>query len=745
MAPKKKRIIINAARGALARRKRKISSRAKLIKILKGKLKNVKGLKNVQDVLMKYDLFNWNSAGRRFLLHMAKSRAKQACDRVYTGDEKAICLAILKQNPAGYRLLSKCLPLPSPHTLTNALGKIPVWPGINHIIFDNLKERATKLSSKDKICSLIFAEMSLKASLTYMSKYGIIIGLENFGGDSGRGRLADNVLMFMLRGVRCKWTQPIAFYFCESTVKTSQLVHCIKEVLQAVFETDLKVQVTVCHHGKTNVAAINLLIHESRANFIRDGREFRSVGFYFKNWEIIHIYDPPHLMKSVRNNLLTKNLTFNMDSNSFKASWTAISKFYSWDCSQIDRSSAKLTDRHIIAQQIPKKKLKYAVQVLSYSVAAVLDRCLHYEPLDGPDQSCVAGTSKCCEFFDALFDSVNSRRRAVRRFKPLDCLLSTGSAHLDFWRKARNIFSTMKFVDTQGHVTDQPTCIQNWSFTLRGFEALWNILQNQGFSHVCLKNINQDPLENFFDQVLSHGNYNTRPTCSEFIGSFKTIIINTQKLARKNSFNYADDGGSMLTLLKDYLDGSRHIPVPATERPKIDRLAYLEDTTRSLNAKILKYVEDFVARRLSKIVHCAACKSKLIDSTVDPTKFTFIRDKKIIPGSHIRPIAPISVAFPKVCNVVWNIIPDVIHMREIRAMIIDYINLYFDMTFLDCNIHNLSNVFILNVVNYLLFKWVELRNKKLCPKGLQVESDMDHFQRSAITKYGKNRSPTTHY
>lgn len=732
MAPKKKRVISKANRGEVARLRRKLAARNKLIQNLKEKLRNLRGLKNFQDLLMKYDLFNMNSAGRRFLLRTAKLWVKKARGRDYTVDEKATCLAIFKQNTYGYRFLSSFLPLPSPYTLTNALGKIPIWPGINNIIFDNLKERAKKLVRRDKICSLIFDEMSLKASLTYMSKYGIITGFENFGGETTSGRFADRVLMFMLRGIQSKWIQPIAFYFCESPVKTPQLVHCIKEVLQALFETGLKVQVTVCDHVKTNVAAINSLIDESRAAFTRTGREFRSVGFYFKDWEIIHIYDPPHLMKSIRNNLLTKDLIFTMDGHSFKASWTMILNWYEWDCY---RMCLKLTDRHLIAEQIPKMKVKHAVQVLSRSVAAAVD---NYACIYGYDR----GTGKCCEFFDILFDSVNSRQLNPSHLKPLDCVLRTGSAHFNFWKKAQNILSTMKFVDAQGHSSSNSVCITSWSFNLRGFEALWNVLNDLGFRYVSLRNINLDPLINFFEQTRSHVDCNTGPTCSQFIGSFKTIMVNSKQLARKEGFNCEDDKGCMLTLLKGYLDDSLHIPISVTELPKIEKLAYLEDIKRPLNAKILKDIEDFVARRLGLIVQCTACQSKLMDSAIDPTKFTFIRDKQLVSDTLTRPTAAISVAFPRVCNIVWNIIPDLFHMREMRAMIINYINLHLDMSFLNCSIHNLSNVFISSVVNCLLFKWVESKNRNLYARNLKVGLGMDHVQRTAITKfknYGKSR------
>lgn len=39
---------------------------------------------------------------------------------------------------------------------------------------------------------------------------------------------------------------------------------------------------------------------------------------------IIHIFDPPHLLKGIRNNLLKKNLMFTMDGVQYEAKWIYI-------------------------------------------------------------------------------------------------------------------------------------------------------------------------------------------------------------------------------------------------------------------------------------------------------------------------------------------------------------------------------------------------------------------------------------
>lgn len=71
--------------------------------------------------------------------------------------------------------------------------------------------------------------------------------------------LADKALTFMVRGIRKKFKQPVAFMFTNSSMKTTDLTVAIKEVVQAVQSTGLTVTALICDQASTNVAAIHLL------------------------------------------------------------------------------------------------------------------------------------------------------------------------------------------------------------------------------------------------------------------------------------------------------------------------------------------------------------------------------------------------------------------------------------------------------------------------------------------------------
>jgi hypothetical protein len=87
---------------------------------------------------------------------------------------------------------------------------------------------------------------------------------------------------------------------------------------------------------------------------------------------VIPLFDPPHLLKCIRNNLLTKNLKFVLDSQRV-AKWSHIEDAYFIDRSSGNlRAMPKLTDPHVVLNKIKKMSVAKASQVFSTSVASIM-------------------------------------------------------------------------------------------------------------------------------------------------------------------------------------------------------------------------------------------------------------------------------------------------------------------------------------------------------------------------------------
>nr|CAI5854104.1 unnamed protein product [Callosobruchus analis] len=83
----------------------------------------------------------------------------------------------------------------------------------------------------------------------------------------------------------------------------------------------------------------------------------------------IYYVDPPHLIKTTRNNLLFNEFRWNDN----RISWKFIGQFYEKDKHLRNRLCPKLTRAHIAPTNFEKIKVKYATQVLSATVAASLE------------------------------------------------------------------------------------------------------------------------------------------------------------------------------------------------------------------------------------------------------------------------------------------------------------------------------------------------------------------------------------
>ena len=106
----------------------------------------------------------------------------------------------------------------------------------------------------------------------------------------------------MVRGIRTKWKQAIAYFFTHNTVETSMLSHIVIECIQKFYTIGLFVRCIVCNKGATNVAAVKSLgCTESKPN------NFSVSGLP----NVVHVvYDVPHLLNSVRNNSMKQDIKF---------------------------------------------------------------------------------------------------------------------------------------------------------------------------------------------------------------------------------------------------------------------------------------------------------------------------------------------------------------------------------------------------------------------------------------------------
>lgn len=317
------------------------------------------------------------SAGAIYTQLQIRETHNKAKGRRFTM-EKLLSLSLYKQSKTSYRLLSKLFTLPSRKTLSSLLSKVPIKTGLDETFLKVLGENIKQLKNKDKCCVILFDEVSLEAQLHYDHNVGYIMEFE----DNGLGRtqnFADHSLVFMIKGITKKYKQPISYTFCQSSTNKHDLANQIRKVIQAVTSVSLKVVATICDQGTSNSAAIRVLHNYTNEYYLRRKENNYDDNFYEiqcgdERVKVINLYDPPHLIKGIRNNLLNKNLVCTINGERKESRWQDIMDLYELDNNiQEVRMLPRLTREHVVPNEIRKMMVKNACQVLSQRVAAILN------------------------------------------------------------------------------------------------------------------------------------------------------------------------------------------------------------------------------------------------------------------------------------------------------------------------------------------------------------------------------------
>jgi len=233
-----------------------------------------------------------------------------------------------------------------------------------------LGENVKQLKNKDKFCVILFDEVSLETQLHYDHNIGSVMGFK----DNGLGHtqnFADHSLVFMIKSITKKYKQPISYTFCQSSTNNHDLANQIRMVIQAVTSVGLKVIASICDQGTSNSAAIRVLKNYTKEYYLRRKENnyddiFYEIEYGNERLKIIHLFDPPHLIKGIRNNLLNKNLVCTINGERKEARWQDIMDLYNLDNNiQEMRMLPRLTREHVIPNEIKKMKVKNACQVLS--------------------------------------------------------------------------------------------------------------------------------------------------------------------------------------------------------------------------------------------------------------------------------------------------------------------------------------------------------------------------------------------
>ncbi|XP_072016244.1 uncharacterized protein [Amphiura filiformis] len=350
-----------------------------------------------------------------FKLQITQNKKKKN-GRRYTYLDKIFSITLYYQSPKCYRFLRKSFILPNKRTISNWLKDVQFKAGFNEDIFDVLREKVEKMKQEERVCCLLLDEVSLKEGLSYDRAEDGVEGVEDFGMLGKTKTIANHGLVFMVRGLYTNWKQPLCYFLCRDCTSGAKLAELIKlECIKRLFEIGLIVKSCICDQGTNN----RVMFEEFK---ITDEKPFITMSMFehvkeenplytmYKE-KIYFLYDPPHLLKNIRNNLHNHDIQF----GDKIAKWSHIESFYLKEKERGHmgyKAAFKLTDKHIYLPAFSRMSVKRAAQVLSHSVASGISS--HVALGDLPAEA--IHTAEFCERMDQLFNSFNSQSKRA----PLD-------------------------------------------------------------------------------------------------------------------------------------------------------------------------------------------------------------------------------------------------------------------------------------------------------------------------------------
>lgn len=528
--------------------------------------------------------------------------------RRYSKEFKFECLSIYFAGPGVYKkyLMSK-YSLPSPNTLLKEIRAVKIEPGLdNPEFFILLKKKVDSFQPQDKYCVLCFDEMSIKANLFYERNKDYIIGLAM--GVTGEKIFKPSLTstVFMVRGIYSKWKQPIAYFLCHTSCSANLLHELLNEAVQKLKNVGLNVCAVTCDMGSNNIKLSNIL------KISPD-----NTGFYLENQNLFFIFDVPHIIKAMRNMLMT----YDFYVNSKKISWKYIKDFYELDQKFPVKAAHKLTDSHIYPTSFQKMKVKLATQVFSYSVYVGMTFYIRFGSLPAE----ATETAEFVNRIDQLFDILNSSQTFAS--KKYNAAFEANSFQLEFLMDCLSLFKSLEIRDKNNmNVTKKTKFIKSLIISINSIIKLFDYLrESAGFDYILTRRLNQDCLENHFGKIRSENGNCINPTPIQFVRTFRKFqCVNLLNSGTENS---EADFDQMLLTLPDCKQDS----VPQDKDKVPEQTDPLNSMDYSKNEKLqknfIRYVCGYLLNKALKVHSCDICNkySKDHDELDDSSFYCFLK------------------------------------------------------------------------------------------------------------------------
>ena len=109
------------------------------------------------------------------------------------------------------------------------------------------------------MCAVVFDEITIKECVSYNKERDEIEGLEDFGLNGKTKYVANHAIVFMVRGLKANWKQPVGYFLSSGPVEGQMLHSLLQECIEKVEEVGLNVKAVIADQGSNNRECFKLL------------------------------------------------------------------------------------------------------------------------------------------------------------------------------------------------------------------------------------------------------------------------------------------------------------------------------------------------------------------------------------------------------------------------------------------------------------------------------------------------------
>jgi hypothetical protein len=441
----------------------------------------------------------------------------------------------------GYEFIrSLGYPLPSYRTLCDRVQPASFRPGVQLDVLRWLAVKMEGMQSQEKDCVLMMDEMQVRKSLEYDRGLNTFLGRVSDGLSlsssvgSSQIALASHALVFMVRGLTTAWKQVIAYYLTGDSMSGVSLWDITRSIILALGSSGINVRAVVSDMGSSNRAMWKVVGVAAG----RDSVKSSIVHPFFQEQDLYFLADVPHLLKNVRNCLLTQDIVLpasvlaEYDLPSAEVRMKHVSKLVELQENSDLKIAPSLSRHHVEPKQFQKMKVGLAAQLISHSTASALRFAVQADLL--PQEALT--TAWFLEFVNNWFDVANARCRSQGLFQSSGAKVQTLLTMLEIAPKltfsgGRN--STWKPIQTGILISTQSL-----------LDLYASLVATGNYHFLLTSRLTQDALENLFSQIRGRGD--SHPSPVHFRHCLRLIsVAQFMKVTDRSSYSIDDSTYAM--------------------------------------------------------------------------------------------------------------------------------------------------------------------------------------------------------